>query len=187
MTPPPPRSTLFPYTTLFRSHFSGTFGTLLVAAGAVISSYGYLSANMLHTPRLTFAMGEQGDFPQFFGWIHSKFRTPYVSIVAFALALVLFSVGGNFRWNAVLSAVSRLFIYSSVAAALPALRRRHRSSAHFRLPAGMLFVTLALIFTGTLATQMHGSDLAAIGVTFVIAALNWLWARRRVLAPAGTI
>src|ERR1700738_752052 len=91
----------------------------LVAAGALISVYGYLSANMLHTPRLTFAMGEQGDFPTFFAAIHSRFRTPYVSIIAFAVILVIFSIAGSYEWNAILSAVSRLFIYASIAAALP--------------------------------------------------------------------
>jgi APA family basic amino acid/polyamine antiporter len=81
-------------------HFLGPLGASLIAPGALISVYGYLSANMLHTPRLTFAMGEQGDFPAFFAAVHPRFRTPYVSIVAFAVLLVIFSVAGNFQWNA---------------------------------------------------------------------------------------
>src|SRR5256884_371036 len=47
----------------------------IVAAGTLISAYGYLSANVLHTPRVTFAMGERGDFPAFFGSIHPRFRS----------------------------------------------------------------------------------------------------------------
>src|SRR5256884_5908289 len=82
----PPRSTLFPYTTLFRSipnagrsaapvvdsarGFLPYWAVRIVAAGTLISAYGYLSANVLHTPRVTFAMGERGDFPAFFGSIH---------------------------------------------------------------------------------------------------------------------
>jgi APA family basic amino acid/polyamine antiporter len=37
----------------------GPVGALLVAAGILVSAYGYLSANMLHAPRLAFAMGER--------------------------------------------------------------------------------------------------------------------------------
>src|SRR2546422_1391290 len=41
--------------------FLGPVGGALIAGGIVVSLYGYLSANMLHTPRLTFALGERGD------------------------------------------------------------------------------------------------------------------------------
>jgi basic amino acid/polyamine antiporter, APA family len=161
--------------------FAGPIGTLLVAAGAVVSCYGYLSANMLHTPRLTFAMAERGDFPAWFGAVHSRFRTPHMSIVAFAVALSLFSLIGNFRWNAVLSAVSRLFIYACVAAALPALRKKSPGRENFHLPLAPLFAALALLFTGVLATQMHRGNVLALLIVAALGAVNWVWARQRPL------
>ncbi len=164
-------------------HFLGRFGASLIAAGALISVYGYLSANMLHTPRLTFAMGEQGDFPAFFAAVHPRFRTPYVSIVTFAVLLVIFSVAGSYQWNAILSAISRLFIYASIAAALPALRRKQPHSDAFRLPAGIVFVMVALFFTGVLVTRIHRGGLVVLAVTFALALLNWLWAARRPRSP----
>ena len=163
--------------------FVGPFGASLVAAGALISVYGYLSANMLHTPRLTFAMGEQGDFPTFFAAIHSRFRTPYVSIIAFAVILVIFSIAGSYEWNAILSAVSRLFIYASIAAALPVLRRKQPHADAYRLPGGMFFVVLALLFTGVLATKIHLGGLMVLAVTFALALLNWLWTIRYPRTP----
>jgi APA family basic amino acid/polyamine antiporter len=165
--------------------FLGTIGVSIVAVGTLVSTYGYLSANMLHTPRITYAMGERGDFPAFFARIHPRYRTPYLSIIAFSLLLVLFSVGANFRWNASLSAVSRLFIYGSVAAALPALRRKYPSAAFFRLPAGTLFVVLALLFTGVLVTRMHLVELVVVSITFALGLVNWRWARAQL--PAGTV
>jgi amino acid transporter len=164
--------------------FLGPVGAMLVAIGTLVSTYGYISANMLHTPRVTFAMAERGDFPKFFAAVHPRFRTPHLSIVAFAAMLVLFSVVGNFRWNAVLSAVSRLFIYGSVAAALPALRQKYPRGGTFRLPAAGVFVVLSLLFTSVLATQMHRGDLIAVAVTSAIALVTWLWTRERVLEPA---
>jgi len=164
-------------------HFLGPFGASMMAAGALISVYGYLSANMLHTPRLTFAMGEQGDFPALFAAVHPRFRTPYVSIVSFAVLLVIFSVAGSYQWNAILSAVSRLFVYASIAAALPVLRRKQPHADAFRLPGGMFFVVLALLFTAVLVTKIRRGGLMVLILTFALALLNWFWAARYTGTP----
>jgi len=163
--------------------FLSPLGVQVVAAGTLISAYGYLSANMLHTPRITFAMGERGDFPAFFGKIHPRFRTPHLSIVIFAVVLLLFSIAGNFRWNAMLSSVARLFVYGSVAAALPALRKKQPQAEAFRLPCGLLIAGLALLFTGVLVTRMHLGEFIVISITAGLAFVNWLWARNRVAIP----
>jgi amino acid transporter len=159
--------------------FLPRLGVQIVAAGTLVSAYGYLSANMLHTPRITYAMGERGDFPAFFGKIHPLFRTPHVSIMIFALLLLIFSIAGDFRWNAMLSSVARLFVYGSVAAALPVLRKKHPEADGFRMPAGILFAVLALLFTGVLVTRMHWGEFIVIAVTAGLAFVNWLWTRKR--------
>ena len=164
--------------------FLGPIGVILVAVGTLISVYGYLSANMLHTPRVTFAMGERGDFPSLFAAIHPRFRTPHISIVIFAMMLILFSIGGNFRWNASLSAISRLFMYGAIVAALPVLRRKYPRGAKFRLRAGMFFAVVGLAFMGVLLTQMHRTEVIVLSITFTVALLNWLWARGRMLGIA---
>jgi APA family basic amino acid/polyamine antiporter len=156
----------------------------VVTLGILVSMYGYLSANMLHTPRLTFAMGQRGDFPSFFGAIHPRFRTPHVSIVIFAGLVMLFSIGADFRWNAILGAVSRLFIYGCVALALPALRKNQPNVDAFRLPGGTVFTVLALLFTGILVTQMHFREIVVVGITMLLALLTWIWARRGRDSPA---
>ena len=153
----------------------------LVAAGTLVSAYGYLSANVLHTPRVTFAMGERGDFPAFFGRIHPRSRTPHVSIVIFAALLLIFSIAGDFRWNALLSSVARLFVYGSVAAALPVLRKKHPRADAFRLPGGMFFSTLALLFTAVLVTRMHRGEFIVIAITAALAFVNWFSVRNRVI------
>ena len=165
--------------------FLGPVGVMLVAIGTLVSTYGYISANMLHTPRVTFAMAERGDFPKFFRAVHRRFRTPHLSILTFAATLLLFSVVGSFRWNAVLSAVSRLFIYGSVAAALPALRRKYPQGSTFRLPAAGLFVVLSLLFTGLLATRMHRDDLIAVVVTSAAALATWVVDAREGFGACG--
>ena len=53
--------------------FMGPAGAMAIAIAALVSAYGYLSANLLHAPRITYALAEQGDFPRFLGAVHPKY------------------------------------------------------------------------------------------------------------------
>ena len=159
--------------------FLAPFGVQIIAAGTLVSAYGYLSANMLHTPRIFFAMSQRRDFPAIFGKIHPVFRTPHISIAIFAVVVFLFAVAGTFRWNAILSGVARLFVYGTVAAALPVLRKKQPQADAFRLPFGWLFCLLGLLFTGALILRMHRAELIVISLTSALALVNWLWARQQ--------
>ncbi|MGO9211068.1 MAG: APC family permease [Terriglobales bacterium] len=159
--------------------FMGTAGARFISLGALVSLYGYLSANMLNTPRLTFALAEHDDFPPIFRAVHPRFRTPHVSIVVSAVLVWLMALAGNFRWNVVLSAVARLFAYGAVCLAMLVLRRKQPGAARFPLPAGPLFAMLGIGFALVLVSRMGRAELAIIVVTMVIAFVNWLWAHRR--------
>jgi len=159
---------------------AGSLGAGLVAVGALISFYGYLSAKILAMPRVTFALAEQGDFPQAFAAIHPRFRTPYVSILVFAALVWGFALTGEFKWNVTLSAVARLLYYAVCCAALPVLRRKQPDNARFHLPAGNLFAGLAVLMCAVLVTQVDRSQSLIVAATIVLALLNWaLVARRR--------
>jgi amino acid transporter len=157
----------------------GPAGSILISAGALISVYGFLSAQMLLTPRLTFALGERGDFPAMFARIHPRFRTPHVSILFFAGLVWTLAAAGNFKWNVILSSVGRLFIYGSTCAALPVLRRKHPDARAFRLPAGNLFAILGVVIAVVLLSRIGRDEGIVILATAIIAFGNWLWARSR--------
>ncbi|HKM67350.1 MAG TPA: APC family permease [Candidatus Acidoferrum sp.] len=158
--------------------FLGTGGAAAIAMAALISGYGYLSANVLHAPRITYALAEQGDFPAFLGIVHPKYRTPYVSILIYAVLVFLFALIGDFQWNALLSAVSRLAVYGAMALAVPILRSRKDGKAQFLLPAPYLFAGLGVLFSVVLASQMGRSEFAVVGTTSAIAFVNWVVVRR---------
>jgi amino acid transporter len=165
--------------------FLGPAGAAAVAAGVLVSVYGYLSAMMLNNPRLTFALGERGDFPRIFAAVHPRFRTPHVSILAFAGLVWALAVAGSFRWNLVLSAVARLFTYGATCAALWSLRNKRPGEAVLKLPAGKVFAALGVGFTALLATRMGLVELAILAGTAVIAGINWLWTRRNAQLPSA--
>ena len=157
----------------------GHGGAALIAIGALLSIYGYLSGNILATPRITFALAERGDFPSFFAIVHARFSTPYVSIFIFALLVWLLALFGTFAGNATLSASSRLFYYGVVCAALPVLRRKQATTAAFKLPGGTVFSVLGALICIALLTRIDYDKSLILVVAVAIALANWLAVRNR--------
>jgi basic amino acid/polyamine antiporter, APA family len=157
----------------------GSGGAALIALGALFSTYGYLSGNMLATPRITFAFAERGDFPAWFGVVHARFRTPYFSIFVFAVLAWALALFGNFAWNVTLSAGSRLFYYGVICAALPVLRRKQKTAALFQLPGGMALAALGVLLCIGLLTQIEYSKSLILVVAVAVAFINWLAVRKR--------
>ena len=157
----------------------GTAGSMLISVGGLVSVYGFLSAQLLHSPRLAYALGERGDFPRLFARVHPRFRTPHVSILIFAGIVWALAAVGNFKWNVVLSSVGRLFIYGVTCAALPLLRRKQPDADAFRLPAGNLLAILGVAFMVALMTRINRDEAMILLLTTAIAFANWLWARNR--------
>jgi len=161
----------------------GNGAAAAIACGALVSIYGYLGANMFHTPRLTFALAERGDFPRFFAAVHSRFHSPHVSIVVYTILLLAFTVVGTFRWNITLAAVARLLTYASFALALLVLRKQRPEADAFRLRGGPLIAILTLAFCVVLFMQTPLSHLSMVLGVIVVAALNWLLVRNNDATP----
>lgn len=157
--------------------FLGNWGATAIGIGALISTYGYLSANLLHSTRITFALAEQGDFPKFFARIHPRFRTPHISISLYALAVFGFAALGDFRWNAILSAATRLAIYGAMAIALIIFRKR-RGPAPCSLPFGPVFSAAALLIVLVLLSRIGFGEAVVLGLTAAMALVNWTSLRR---------
>lgn len=157
----------------------GHGGAILISCGALFSIYGYLSGNILATPRITFALAERGDFPSLFARVHPRFRTPYFSIFVFALLVWILALFGSFAGNATLSAGSRLFYYGVVCAALPVLRRKHAGTPIFTLRGGTAIAILGVLICAALLTQIEYQKSLILAAAVAVALVNWLVAKNR--------
>jgi amino acid transporter len=161
----------------------GNRGAALVAIGALISVYGYLSAKLLGMPRVTFALAKGGDLPQLFAAVSARFHTPWFSILFYAAAVWGLAIVGSFAWNVTLSVVARLFYYAVVCAAVIALRRKQPLATGFRLPGGQVLAVLGvgiavvLCVAAQISKQVDLSKSVILAATVGAALLNWLWAR----------
>jgi len=165
--------------------FLGSGGAALMALAALVSTYGYLSANILHAPRITYALGKQRDFPGLLARVHPRFRTPYVSIWVYAVLLFVFAALGTFAWNAVLSAVARLFVYGAMAFAVIWLRKKKGApEAGFRLRAPYFFAASGVAFAVIVLLQMGRSEFYIVCGTLAVGVVNWLLARNSAVDEA---
>ncbi|HYP65123.1 MAG TPA: APC family permease [Steroidobacteraceae bacterium] len=162
----------------------GQPGAALISVGALVSVYGYVSANMLTTPRGIFAPAQAGELPALLGAVHPRWRTPYVSILVFAVLLWAFSQFASFSWNVTLSAVSRIVYYAGICAAVPVLRRKQPGAAAFRVPGGVTLPVLGVAICALLLTRVDFGKSLILLATIAVALLNWALVRDRGLRAA---
>ncbi len=91
--------------------FLGNLGRTILLAGATVSAFGFVTSDILSSPRLIFAFGRDGALPQFFAHVHPRFRSPDVAIITYAALAFALSISGTFEKLAVLSNVAVLLMY----------------------------------------------------------------------------
>lgn len=149
--------------------FIGPFGATLITVGALISILGNLNVGLLGGTRLLFAMGENRDLPSSFAAVHSRFKTPYLSIILTTAIILVLTIWSSFFASLAIAVITRLLVYATTCLALPVLRRRENApEARFRAPAGIAASILSLLLIAWLMTNI---DVNKEGLPILIAAL----------------
>ncbi len=153
----------------------GQGGRVIVLAGAAISTLGYLSGDMLASPRMLFAFGRDGRLPEAFAGIHPRFRTPVLAIVAHAAVTFGFAVSGTFTRLVVLANVGMLaaYLFCIIATAVLHYRdvRVEGGDPPFRLPGGPAVPLVAALIVVWLLSHATAPEYRATGISLVVAAL----------------
>ncbi|HZS49430.1 MAG TPA: APC family permease [Bryobacterales bacterium] len=172
--------------------FLGALGAALLTLGAVMSTTGNSSAQLLVGPRILYAMAEGKQLPALLGRVHARFHTPYVSMILFALTAWGMALFSNFSQLAVLSAIARLLYYLTTCLAVPVLRRKMPAAERrVTLPGGAVIPALAVAVSIWLLTGSSRSQAAAGGIALLAGgALYWSYAGYKAAAskaksPAG--
>jgi basic amino acid/polyamine antiporter, APA family len=127
------------------SRIMGTAGGALISAGALISISGNLNVLLLSGSRVPFAMAEEKQLPRLIGKVHSRFFTPYISILFTAMLMLIFTLKSSFVQALTISAIARLVTYAATCLALPVFRRRAETpAAAFHLPGGTIISMMSL-------------------------------------------
>jgi basic amino acid/polyamine antiporter, APA family len=159
----------------------GSAGRTFILAAAAFSAFGYVSGDMLATPRILFAAGQDGLLPARLGAVHARFRTPHVAIAVHAALACAVALSGTFRALAVVSVVAGLLVYLGCCLAVLELRRRdvHAGGPPFRVAGGPLVPLLACVVVLWLLSSATRTEFLAVAGVLAVASLLYLLRRRR--------
>jgi amino acid transporter len=175
------------------SRFLGNFGRTLLLAGATVSAFGFVTSDILSSPRMVFAFGRDGSLPDWFAHVNQRFRTPDVAIVLYTGIAFVLSVFGSFESMAVLSNVAILLMYLVCCAATWFLVQRDVRSdgPPFDFPGAKVVPFLAIgailwiLIQASLSQSSVGNDTRAglriAGIVIVVASVVYLavrWLKR---------
>jgi basic amino acid/polyamine antiporter, APA family len=160
----------------------GGWARNLMLAGAAVSMLGFLSGDMLGTPRSLFAFARDGLLPGRLARLHPSHHTPSAAIVTYAVCAVVAANIGSFGVLALLSNVALLSAYVLCCAAAIQLTRKdvRCGGTPFRVPGGPLVPAVACCVEVWLLAQASRQELAVTAVTITAASL--LYGLRRIRA-----
>jgi amino acid transporter len=166
----------------------GAPGASLVAVGALVSMAGTLNALMFATPRLLFAMSENGQLPQLLSSTHARLRTPIVAITLTAVIGFVLAAFSTFVSSLTLSAVVRLLAYAATCVAMPVLRRRPNvAPAPFQVPLAAVTLSGALALIAWLLSNSPWNEIRLTAIAIAVGGVFYMRARlprREVTATA---
>jgi len=136
------------------TQFMGSFGGIFIAIGALVSILGNLNGGFLAASRLPYAMAEKRELPQALGRTHTRFKTPYVSIIVTAVVVLILTIQSSFFTAVTIATVTRLIVYAATCLALPVFRyRKNVPRAEFSAPLGIAASILSIILILWLLTD----------------------------------
>jgi amino acid transporter len=148
----------------------GPAGVVFVATTVMLSTFGTLNATLLTSPRIFFAMADDGLFFRRVASVHPRFGTPYVSILLTTMLGVLFVLLRTFEQLADIFVTAIVPFYALAVGAIFVVRRRAGYAPPFRtpgypvVPALFIAATIFLLGNAILDPTSRWGTLAVLGV-----------------------
>src|SRR5881296_2441171 len=156
--------------------FLGSIGRTILIAGATISAFGFVTSDILSSPRMVFAFGRDGALPQFFAHVHPRYRSPDVAIITYAVLAFALSLSGTFEQLAVLSNVAVLLMYLLCCAGCWVLVQRDvRSDGEpFNFPGMKIVPGLAIIAIFWILAHATAREFLVTGIVLALASILYV-------------
>ncbi|HYM24772.1 MAG TPA: APC family permease, partial [Vicinamibacterales bacterium] len=153
----------------------GRGGRLLVLAGAAVSMAGYVSGDMLGSPRALYAYARDGALPRLLAYVHPRFHTPSIAIVIHAVVVGALAASSSFTQLAIVANVAALTLYLMCIAASYELQRRdvRADGEPFTIPGGPAVPLLAMAVIVWLLSSATRREFAVEGLVLAVAALYY--------------
>jgi amino acid transporter len=155
------------------ARFLGNVGRTILLAGATISAFGFVTSDILSSPRILFAFGRDGVLPAWFAHVHPRYRSPDVAIISYAVVAFAFSVSSTFEALAVLSNIAVLLMYLLCCAGCWVLIGRdvRADGTPFSFPGVKIVPALAIAVILWILTHATLREFAVTGAVLAVASL----------------
>jgi APA family basic amino acid/polyamine antiporter len=146
---------------------------VLIAAGGLISTLGFVSGSALGTPRYLYAAALDGHLPSALHAVHPRFESPHRAVVATAVLAGVLVIPFDYRSLIGMSNVSVAVQYLATCLAVLQLRRRSSDAAGFVVPGGPILPVIGAAVSAWVFTQASYTELGwavaslAVGVATV--------------------
>ncbi len=176
------------------AQFLGPAGAAMIGIGSVVSMIGNNAGSSLAGPRILYALGENGDLPEFLSRIHARHRTPSNAIWFSTAVTVGLALSGSFTVLAEVSTIARLMTYAGVSLATLALRSPRFigrvPAASFMIPLGATVPVLALAVSLAILAGISWTQMLAGAAALAFGAVLFFWndavrRRRRIQVAAA--
>ena len=155
--------------------FIGNLGRTILLAGATISAFGFVTSDILSSPRMIFAFGRDGALPRWFAHVHPRYHSPDVAIITYAVLAFVLSVTSTFEALAVLSNVAVLLMYLLCCAACWFLVRRdvRTDGQPFNFPGAKIVPALAIVAIIWILAHATIREFAVNGILLAAASIAY--------------
>ena len=163
----------------------GAGGVVFVSSTVMLSTFGTLNGSILTSPRIWFAMADDGLFFRRVAAVHPRFQTPYVAISIAAALGAGFVLLRTFEQLADTFVTAIIPFYALGVASIYVVRRRADYDPPFRtpgypvVPALFVLATIYLLVNAIIDPSSRWGTLAVMGVTLVGIPVFYLTVGRR--------
>ncbi len=147
---------------------------LFILAGSLVSMFGYLSSDIMGTPRMLFAFARGGLMPGAMGRV-SRTHVPYIAIICYTALIAAVSVSGTFAELAVLSTLVVAVFYMLGAIAAWLLARRGVAEAGPPLQFRYLGIAVAVAIVSMIVLIALASTIEILGLVCLVSITALIW------------
>lgn len=115
----------------------------LMLVGAAISMLGWITGDILASPRMLFAFGRDGLYPRILGRTDPRTHAPHIAILCYAAIATVLALTGTFAELAVLATLAAAVLY--IGGCLAAWRLAHNGVARAGTPLNFRWLPVAMV------------------------------------------
>src|SRR5436309_2028136 len=163
----------------------GAGGVIFVSSTVMLSTFGTLNGSILTSPRIWFAMADDGLFFRRVAAVHPRFQTPYVAISIAAVLGAGFVLLRTFEQLVDTFVTAIIPFFALGVASIYVVRRRADYDPPFRtpgypvVPALFVLATIYLLANAIIDPSSRWATLAVMGVTLLGIPVYYLTVGRR--------